>query len=146
VVKSIEEGVKQAMETKTTDIREELKARMDEVQKQIDSLNEERDRIDNRLQVAHSKLKALREIYESEGERFGEPSLPLWSGKDKTYRFAGMKLIDAVSLIRQEQPEINKKQVRQILEKADFDFRGKRPGTAIHFVWIALDRRKKGEQ
>jgi hypothetical protein len=54
-----------------------------------------------------------------------------------------MKLIDAVSLIRQEQPGANKKEVRQILEKAGFDFRGKRPGTAIHFVWLALDRRSK---
>lgn len=126
----------------SNDIREELRARIAEVQKDIGKLQEERGKIDDKLKDAERKMVALREVYGIEAERFGEQKPPLLVGTGVSYRFAGMKLTEALKIIRTEQPKINKKQARKILEKEGFDFRGKRPGSAVHFAWVSLDRRK----
>jgi chromosome segregation ATPase len=128
------------------DLRAELKARIDKAQEEISKLEEERRKYDEQITQIDSRLKVWREALQIEAEHWGEPSLPLFSGAAQPYRFAGMKLIDAVESLRKEQPSITKKQIREILERNSFDFHGKRPGTAIHFVWIALERRKRKSQ
>ena len=124
------------------DIREGLEGRITEVQKQIGKLQEERRKIEENLRDAERKLSALREVYGIEAERFGEKKPSLFIGRGVSYRFAGMKLTEALQIIRTEHPKVNKKQARKILEKKGFDFRGKRPGSAVHFAWVSLDRRK----
>lgn len=131
------------METKTTDIREELEQFMAEIQAKIADLRDERDKIDEKLKDADSALAALRTVYELQSKRMGEQKAPLFPRKGAPSRFAGMRLIDAVALIRKEKPRIDKRGVRAILEKEGFDFRGKRPLPAVHFAWIALDRKEK---
>jgi hypothetical protein len=125
------------------DIREELRARITEVQKEIRDLQEERRKTDEKLKDAEKRMAALQQVYGIEAERFGAQKPPLFGGKGVSYRFAGMKLTEALQIIRTEQPKVNKKQARKILEREGFDFRGKRPGSAVHFAWVSLDRRKK---
>jgi DNA gyrase/topoisomerase IV subunit A len=126
-----------------TDLRVELKARIDKAQGEISELQEKRRKYDEEIAQIESKLKIWRDALELEMEHYGEAALPLFSREAQPYRFAGMKLIEAVGLLRKENPSITKKMARDILERNSFDFRGKRPGTAVHMVWVALDRRTK---
>jgi len=132
------------MQSNKGDIRSELENRITTIQKKIGRLQEERSSIDKKLQDAESKLSALRVVYQIEAERFGETKPPLIPSAGKSYRFAGMRLIDAIALIRKEKPRIDKRGALEILQKEGFDFRGKRPLPAVHFAWVALDRKGKG--
>lgn len=134
------------MEPKQGDIRKELGNRMAIVQRKIDRLKEERAAIDKKVQDANSQLSALRVVYDAEAERFGEPSGPLFPKKDGPSRFAGMKVSEALKIIRKEQPEISKEQAHEVMVKEGFDFGGKRSKSAVHFVWIALERSKRIKQ
>jgi septal ring factor EnvC (AmiA/AmiB activator) len=131
------------MHSETGDIRKELENRITAIQNEIGKFQEERGKIDKKLQDAESKLNALRVVYQIEAERWGERKAPLMPSVGKSYRFAGMRLIDALALIRKEEPRSDKRQALAILQKEGFDFRGKRPLPAVHFAWVALDRRKK---
>ena len=133
-------GVKYEMQS--GDIRKELEARIAEVQKEIRNLQEERRKTDEKLKDAGKRMAALQQVYGIEAERFGAQKPPLFGGKGASYRFAGMKLTEALQIVRTENPKVNKKQARKILEKEGFDFHGKRPGSAVHFAWVSLDRRK----
>lgn len=128
------------------DLRVELKARIDKAQEEISELQDERRKYDDQITQIESRLKVWRDALQIEVERLGEPALPLFNRTNQPYRFVGMKLIEAVELLRKDQPSITKKQIRDILEQNNFDFHGKRPGTAIHMVWVALERRKKKSQ
>lgn len=131
------------MESKTSDIREELQRRMSEVQEQLDKLLSKRDMIDEMLQSTQARLRALRVVYENEVERLGEYKAPLFVGKGAPSRFAGMKLTNALALLRKEKPGISKREACKILEKEEFNFRTNRHLSAVHFAWVALGRRKK---
>jgi hypothetical protein len=126
-----------------SDIREELEARMTEIQREIGTLQEERNIINEKLQDAEARLSALRRVYEIEAERVGEPKIPLFARKGAVNRFAGMKLIDALSIVRREHPNIDKRKAAKVLDREGYDFRGKRQVTAVHYAWIALERREK---
>lgn len=130
------------MQSQFPDIRNDLKDRMNETQREIERLTNERAKIDEKLQSAASKLAALRAVHLIEDERFG-PSLSLYAKGEKSYRFAGMNLTTALRVIRNEQPEISKKKAKVILENEGFDFRGKNHGQAVHFAWVVLERSKK---
>lgn len=131
------------MPSKWEHIKQELESRMSAIQRQVDKLKEQKVRIDEKLHDANSKLAALRVVYEMEAERFGEQKLPLSSTKGSRYRFIGMKLSEALTVLRKEQPEISKEEACQMLQKQGFDFRGKRPLTAVHFAWINLENKEK---
>ena len=131
------------MESKNNDIREELQSRMAEVQERVDKLLSERDMIDELLQATQVKLRALRVVYENEAERLGVGKAPLFVGEDAPSRFTGMKLTNALALLRKEKPGIAKRVACKILEKEGFNFRTNRHLSAVHFAWIALDRKKK---
>jgi hypothetical protein len=132
------------METKTTDIRAELERFMVEIQNQIVSLRDKRDKIDEQLKDADSALAALRKVYELQSKRMGEYKAPTFPIKGSPSRFTGMKLIDALALIRKENPGIKKRDACKILEKEAFNFRTDRHLSAVHFAWIALERKRKG--
>jgi septal ring factor EnvC (AmiA/AmiB activator) len=132
------------MQSTFKDIRQELESRMDTIQKEIAQLKDERVRIDKMLQDTDSRLAALRTVYQIESERLGKPGLPLFARGEKSYRFAGMKITEALRIIRNEQPEIGKKKAQEMLKNEGFDFRGKNPGQAVHFAWVVLERGKKG--
>ena len=132
------------MESKTVDIREELQRRISEVQEKLDKLLAQRDMIDELAQATVVRLRALRVVYENEVERLGVREVPLFVGKGAPSRFTGMKLINALALLRKEKPGIGKKEACKILEKEGFNFRTNRHLSAVHFAWITLERMKKG--
>ncbi len=131
------------MQSNTTDIRKELETLIAEAQNQIGALQEKKSEIEKDLQDAESALSALRQVYEIQARHFGETRVRFWGREGTSYRFASMKLTEALAIIRKEQPRIDKKQALKILQKEGFDFRGKRPLPAVHFAWVALDRRGK---
>lgn len=131
------------MESDMGDIRKELENRVTTTQKEIGALVEQREEIDRKLRKVDSELSALRAVYEAEARRFGERKPALFARKGVSYRFAGMRLIDALVAIRKEHPQIDKRGALEILQDDGFDFRGKRPLPAVHFAWVALERRKK---
>ena len=134
------------MKMSTGDIRQDLQERMAALQEEIDRLEHEREEAEERLDETKVKLSALAVAYEHENERLGKSSLPLFRREGKSYRFAGMKVGDALKILKKENPKITKEQAYQILVKENFDFRGKRPKSALHFAWIALERSKKWRQ
>lgn len=125
------------------DLRKGLKSRMDVVQREIDRLKKQKDLIDWKLKQAQSQLNIWRGAYEMEADSLGQPSLPLPTTEGKTYRFAGMRLIDALALLRKEQPRISKKEACKILNEEGFNFRTNRHLSAVHFAWIALEQKEK---
>lgn len=131
------------MEPKKSDIRVELEGMMADIQRKIGSLKIEGERVNEQLRDANSALAALRTVYEIESKRLGEHKTTMFPRKGPPYRFAGMRLVDAIAIIRQENPKVDKRQALRILEGEGFDFRGKRPLSAVHFAWIAFERRKK---
>jgi len=56
-------------------------------------------------------------------------------------RLLGLKLGKAISILKTENPIISKQEVRQKLEEIGFNFKEKRPGSAIHMAWIGLNRK-----
>ncbi len=125
------------------EFREELGNRVSRLQKQIDEFKAERDKIEQKLRDAEAELQVWQTAYQMESERLGEPGLPLFGKEGKSYRFAGMRLADALATLRQEQPEITKRQAADILKAQGFNFGSKKPNRVVHFAWVALDRRKK---
>ena len=132
------------METKIGDIRKDLESMMAEIQEKIAFMRKERDGIDEQLRDADSALASLRTVYEIQAKRLGEHKAPLFVGKGAPSRFAGMKLTNALALLRKEKPGISKREACKILEKEKFNFRTNRHLSAVHFAWVALDKRKKG--
>lgn len=55
----------------------------------------------------------------------------------------GLRIRDVVDVLRRQYPGISKKEIRQKLEDMRFDFRGKKPGNAIHMAWVWLEAREK---
>jgi hypothetical protein len=128
---------------KSANLARQLQHRMDKIQKEIDKLKGGREKIDRKLKEAQSRMNIWRQAYEMEVGRTGKPRLPISTKEDKTYRFAGMRLVDALALVRQEQAGITKEQAHKILVEEGFNFRTGRSRNAVHFAWVALDNRKK---
>ena len=57
-------------------------------------------------------------------------------------RLLGLKLMEAIRILRDENLAISKQEIRQRLEEIGFNFKGKRPGSAVHMAWMVLDRGK----
>ena len=131
------------METRSGDIRKELQSRISEIQKKMGELQTERANIDEKLKSYEEKITALRTVYSIEAEKYGEPKVPLFVGEGVSYRFAGMRLIDALRLIKKEKPKIDKHDAHKLLLKEGFDFKGKRSLSAVHFAWIALENSER---
>ncbi len=127
------------------DIRKELKIMITDTQNAIVDLQKKKDKINEELQDAESALSALRQVYEIQAKRFGEIEEPLSAKESTSYRFAGMRLIDALAILKKENPKIDKRQAVRLLQEEGYNFRGKRPLTAVHFAWIVLGRKNRKE-
>ena len=134
------------MAKETRDARQELADIIAELQSEADSLRRDRARIDAKLKDVDEKINVVRAAFAITSERHGEPIMPLFTEKGQPSRFVGMKVGDALKILKKENPKITKEQAYKILVKEKFDFRDKRPKTAVHFAWIALERSKKWRQ
>lgn len=132
------------MDTKNNDIRGDLKSRIQEIQQEIGKYQAKKAETEKILKDLDEKMVALRTVYAIEAEKHGESRAPLFSGEGVSYRFAGMRLIDALRQIKKENPKIEKRMARDLLLKEGFDFKGKRPLTAVHFAWMVIERKSSG--
>lgn len=128
------------------DIIKQAKQRIDELHEKIQELEIKRIDISMDIKETQKEIEAWKIIFESESKRLGEPSGPLFNQTTGSYRFAGMKIGQALRIIRLEQPEITKKDAEHILINEGFDFRGKNSGQAVHFAWVALEREKQNKK
>ena len=53
-----------------------------------------------------------------------------------------MSLSDAIDHLRRQNPGITKELAKIHLEAIGYDFKGKKPGPAVHFAWLNVNRRK----
>jgi len=134
------------MVKETRDARQGLIDIMAELQREADSLLKDREKIDARLKDVGGKIRVFQEALRIASERYGETSMPLFTGSGQPSRFTGMRVGEALKILKKENPKITKVQAYNILVKEKFDFRGKRPKSAVHFAWIALGRSKKWRQ
>jgi len=134
------------MTTTNTDIRQHLKNRIAELENKRKALEEKKVKILSSLADNARQLDALKTVYESEAGRFGEISAPLFKQGEESYRFAGMKVGEALRIIRDEQPQITREEATKILQEGGFDFKGKRPISAVHFAFVAQDRERKRKE
>lgn len=118
------------------DITKELEDRMAIMQGEVDILQRQRNEIDKKLQDMAMQLSAVRTVYEGEIKHFGGKGISIG-------RFAGMGVVEALGIIKAEQPNITRQQAHEILIKEGFDFRGKKSKRVVNFGWMALERREK---
>lgn len=119
----------------------EISKKIDTITSDISRLQDEKRNCDTKIEDAQNRLTIWRQALEAERKESGIQQPPLSSGKERLFRFTGMRLIDAIKIIREEQPDVTKQKTRDILEKDGYDFKGKRPGTAVHLAWVILDKR-----
>lgn len=58
-------------------------------------------------------------------------------------RIIGLSLVEAIRLMRSENADLTKAEAKVYLEAIPYDFKGKRPGNAVHMAWMVVDRSKK---
>jgi hypothetical protein len=129
----------------SADIRNYLKDRIDKMQKEVSELENKRREIADHLVEKVRELEALKTVYGSESKRLGESAGPLFNQAGKSYRFAGMKVGEALRILLAEQPEVTKRQAAEILQKEGLDFGSKRPVHSVHFALVSLDRERKNK-
>ncbi len=78
-------------------------------------LQGERAKIDEKLVEVEKTLGALRMVYAVEVKRLGESKAPLFIRKGQPYRFVGMKLTNALTILQKGKPTITKKEAVKIL-------------------------------
>jgi len=123
---------------------EELKAKIIEAKNDIKILEAEREAINEQLAIIGKKLGTLRFVYEVKFKRPIESNLKLFDEEEKSSRFTGLRLTEALAILRKEKPMITREEAVTILEREGFSFRTKRHLSAVNFAWVALDNRKGG--
>lgn len=66
--------------------------------------------------------------------------------KRKPATRGGIGLKQAVQELKEKNPQMTKKEVKNYLMHHGFDFQGKRPGNAVHMAWISLGYPKQEKQ
>ena len=125
-----------------TELQLELVKRLQGLSREYDDIHDKQEALELDADRIVDDISTLRAALEVEGRRSGQiiKESPGTNGKDK---FIGMGLRDAVGLFRSEQPNITKEHIKQRLLEVGFNFKGKKPGNAIHMAWISLDRVNK---
>ena len=112
---------------------DKLRTQFNEKRAAIATLQEEVDQITRDIAV-------LNETLEVEARMTGTTEVEPHS--NGTTRLIGIGLREAVGILRSEFTDITKKDILRRLQDIGFDFKGKKPGNAVHMAWISLDRRK----
>ena len=129
-----------------SELRRLLDERMESLRRQWQENRAERDRIEQEAEGLMHDLGAIKDALEVEIRHLGEVIVE--HSRDGTSQLLGLKLRDAIALLRREVPGISQKQMRQRLEQVQFDFKGKKPGNAINMASVSLDaqaRRQSGK-
>lgn len=124
------------------DITAELGERMAALQQRLDQLNRNRTALDEEQRTIEHQLQALRTVLDLEANRQGGSGVAS-SRVSGPAAWLGVNLREAVRRLSEQYPSWEFEQIRNRLIKDGFDFKGKRPGNAVHMALIGL-RRKQG--
>ena len=121
-------------------IREDIESRVAGLLDELRELYAGREETEGRIDDAEHRLGVWRDALMLEGRPLG-PRRPAADGVDEQ-GIVAMGLTDAVHHLRIENRMTKPAIVRQ-LTAVGYDFRGKRPGPAVHFAWLNSLRRKR---
>ena len=123
-------------------IKADIKERMAILQKVIDDLNRKRTTLDEQLRIADERGKALRLLLDWEPPANGSPGAGKPSANE-TNLWLGVGLRDAVRRLMENNPGWDFERIRDRLVDDGFDFKGKKPGSAVNMAIISLRRTQK---
>jgi len=123
-----------------TELHELLQKRIEELTEKHKKILSEREWLEAEAKQLQADIATLHEALNAEARRTGHTiSKPASSNGS---RLLGHRLVDAIRILRQEDPKITKKGVKHKLREVGFDFKGKRPGSAVHMGWTITERWK----
>ncbi|MGA2158113.1 MAG: hypothetical protein ABSG90_02725 [Dehalococcoidia bacterium] len=122
------------------DFKNFTEEKLSDLRRRAGELEQKKREIALELDEINRKIKAWATVYEEYQDDSGA-KVSIVQG-----RFAGMKVGEALRLIRREQPGIDKDKAFQILLEGGFDFQGKRARPSMHFAWIALESEGKNKR
>ena len=122
-----------------TDLQKLLQKRLDELTEKHKSILAQREQLEAQSKQLQTDIAALHEALNVEARATGQ-AIPKTTSNGS--RLLGLKLGEAIRILREENPRINKNAIRSRLQEAGFDFKGKRPGSAVHMAWTQLERQK----
>lgn len=126
------------MEAKT-ELQKLLHGRLEELSAKHKALREKRQELDTEIKQLENDMIALNEALNVEARATGRViTKPPSNGS----RLLGLRLGEAIRILREENPKATKRGIKGKLLELGYDFRGKRPGTAVHMAWTQLERQK----
>ncbi|MFQ5861285.1 MAG: hypothetical protein ACE5IG_07045 [Dehalococcoidia bacterium] len=125
------------MTTEFRDIRPDLEQRLETLRRRLRELHAQRAELEHLIRDVGQQLRTLEAVWRMEMERIGEGDVSPAGFRDG--RLLTLPLGEAVALLRRENPDITKEEVRERLLQAGYDFRGRRVGNAVHAAWLAFE-------
>jgi hypothetical protein len=114
---------------------------MERLQDTIEALNKQRTLVEEQLRTAEHRLQSLRVLLDWEGTSLGKPEATKLSVNGQT-SWLGVPLRDAVRRLKEQFPDWTFERIRDRLIEDGFDFKGKKPGSAVNMALISLRRRQ----
>jgi len=116
-----------------------LQERLDELTEKHKTILAQRERLEAESKQLQNDIAALHEALNVEARATGHVIAKSTSNGS---RVLGLKLGEAIRILREENPKISKIGARNRLRDLGYDFKGKRPGSAVHMAWTVLERQK----
>lgn len=127
------------------DFKEFVEEKITELRTKAEKLEAERSAAAIAWDETNRQIKAYITIYDTEFKQPDGETSPQLTQNTNYGRFTGMKIGQALRLIRQDNPNIKKKEALKVMQDAGYDFQGKKPLPSVHFAWIALEREKQNK-
>ena len=123
-----------------TELQKLLYKRLEELAVKHKNKCAERELLDIDVKQLETDMLALNEALNVEARTSGQLVKKVPSNGS---RLLGLRLGEAVRILRQETPNISKRKIKNRLQEIKFDFKGKRPGSAVHMAWVVLERQRQ---
>jgi hypothetical protein len=123
------------------DITSDITERMAALQETIEALNKKRAVLEDQVRIADQRLQALRVLFDWEGTSHGKRDVAKVSVDGQT-SWLGMPLREAVRRLKGQFPDWPFEKIRDRLIQDGFDFKGKKPGSAVNMALISLRRKQ----
>ena len=127
------------------DFKQYAEDKINELKGEAVELEKKRFELAVSLDDINRQIKAWATIYETEFPKVEEGITSTLAKTEQSHRFADMKIGQALRIIRDDRPGIEKMDAFNILQQSGYDFKGKKPLPSVHFAWIALERELKNK-
>jgi len=125
------------------DITPELGERMAALQQRLDQLNKNRAALDEEERMIERHLQALRIVFDLEANGQGRSGVAS-STVSGPAPWLGVNVREAVRRLREQYPDWPFEKIRDRLIEDGFDFKGKRPGSAVNMALTILKPKQGG--